>query len=76
MQKKAAEEHSRSKWVWELPMKEYALAQDVRRLMGPVAAASLECVLLDGLQRFVGISEGEISLIRQLAKFRKVELPE
>jgi hypothetical protein len=74
MKKEAFEEHSRLKWVWELPIEEYVLAQDVRRLMGPIAAASLECVLLDGLQRFVGISEGEISLIRQLAKFRKVEL--
>ena len=60
---------------YELPEEQYALYQNVRQRLGEVAATSLACVFLDGAQRFIGISQGEEALIRQIARFRKVSLP-
>ena len=66
---------NRVKETWELPIDQYSLHQDVNRLLGWIAAASLACVLLDGVKRFMAISEGEVDFIRQLAANRKVALP-
>ena len=65
----------RVKQPWELPAPQYALIQDVRKMLGEITAASLSCVLLDGALRFMAISSGEEAYIRQLAGYHGVSLP-
>gem|GEM_PF-7107017 len=61
--------------AWELPAPAYALHRDVSARLGPIAAVSLECVLLDGAKRFMALSTGEIAFIRDLANVHRVTLP-
>jgi hypothetical protein len=62
--------------VWDLPdPKMAAFHGDVARRFGEVAAASLECVLLDGARRFMGIPQEQAELIHVLARVHGVDLP-
>lgn len=60
---------------FDLTLKEFALRQDVLKNIGPIAAASLETVLLDGADHFPGICAGDEAFVRELAAIRQVKLP-
>lgn len=59
----------------ELHLNEQRLVERVEAEMGVIAYASLLTVLLDGAQEFLCISSGEVSVIRDWARYEGVTLP-
>lgn len=60
---------------YELSTREYALLQDVRTRLGPLAAAEVECILGRSLKNFYNTPEDQIRIIQSLAAVRGVKLP-
>ena len=58
-----------------LSKEQLALHGEVSIRVGHLAAVSLECVLLDGAKRFIGITPNDEEFIRRIATIREVPLP-
>lgn len=59
----------------ELTPSELRLVERIKAEMGLVAYASLLTVLLDGAQKFLYLTSGEVSVIRGWARYEGVTLP-